>query len=73
MSELRTLLVEHEAQRTPGTALTIACALPDGLYRVSTPSLCAGFVVAAGRVTLCAPILVRRFAYWVTVATRLDA
>jgi len=40
----------------------------DGLYRVTTRYLCAGFVVRGGRVTLVAPILRRRLAYWMTVA-----
>jgi hypothetical protein len=40
----------------------------DGLYRVTTSYLCAGFVVRGGRVTECAPILRKRLSYWVTVA-----
>lgn len=40
----------------------------DGLYRVQTRYLCAGFVVEHGEVTLCAPILRRRLTYWKTVA-----
>jgi hypothetical protein len=40
----------------------------DGLYRVTTPYLCAGFIVEDGRVTRCAPILRRRLAYWQTIA-----
>lgn len=40
----------------------------DGLYVVTTPYLCAGFVVAAGVVTECAPILRKRISHWVTVA-----
>jgi hypothetical protein len=43
----------------------------DGLYRVTTSYLCAGFVVEGGRVTLCAPMLRRRIAYWKTVAVRV--
>lgn len=42
--------------------------LADGLYRVTTPYLCAGFVVARGRVTTCAPILRKKLAYWMTRA-----
>lgn len=34
--------------------------LRDGLYQVTTGTLCAGFVVSKGRVTWCAPILRRR-------------
>jgi hypothetical protein len=43
----------------------------DGLYRVTTAYLCAGFVVERGRVTRCAPILRRRLAYWRTIAERI--
>lgn len=44
---------------------------PDGLYQMTTEYLCAGFVVERGRVTLCAPILRKRVAYWRTVARRV--
>lgn len=40
----------------------------DGLYRVTTSYLCAGFTVEDGRVTLCAPILRKRLSYWRSVA-----
>lgn len=40
----------------------------DGLYRVTTPKLCAGFVVQAGHVVACAPILRRRLGYWRALA-----
>ena len=46
--------------------------MPDGLYRVVTSYLCAGFVVEGGVVTECAPILRRKIAYWVLVAKRID-
>lgn len=42
--------------------------MKDGLYRVTTSYLCAGFVVENGRVTRCAPILRRRLNYWMTIA-----
>lgn len=42
----------------------------DGLYIVTTSYLCAAFIVEQGRVTMCAPILKRRLAYWRTVAVR---
>lgn len=45
--------------------------LPDGLYRVTTGYLCAGFVVDNRIVTACAPVLRKRLAYWVTVARRI--
>ena len=44
---------------------------PDGLYQVTQGGLCAGFVVEDGQVTLCAPILRRRLAYWRTIARRV--
>ena len=47
--------------------------MADGLYRVTTPYLCAGFVVERGVVTHCAPILRRRLDYWRTVAVRVKA
>lgn len=43
----------------------------DGLYRVTTRYLCAGFVVENGRMTMCAPILRRRLDYWKTIARRI--
>jgi hypothetical protein len=43
----------------------------DGLYRVVTPYLCAGFIVANGKVIMCAPILRRKLGYWMTIATRI--
>lgn len=44
----------------------------DGLYRVTTSYLCAGFVIADGRVVMCAPILRRRLPYWRTIAKRVN-
>lgn len=43
----------------------------DGLYQVTTPRFCAGFVVRDGRVISCAPILRRRLNYWWTKAERV--
>jgi len=43
----------------------------DGLYRVTTSYLCAGFVVEDGIVTMCAPILKRKLDYWKTIAKRI--
>ena len=45
--------------------------MSDGLYRVATAYLCAGFVVENGRVTQCAPILRRKIEYWKTIARRI--
>lgn len=47
--------------------------MKDGLYRVTTRYLCAGFVVKGGRVTECAPILRRKLDYWKTVAVRVSS
>ena len=46
--------------------------LPDGLYEVTTAYLCAGFVVKAEMVIQCAPILVPKLLYWLTVARRVE-
>lgn len=40
----------------------------DGLYQVTTPYLCAGFTLRGGKVERCAPILLRRLAYWRSIA-----
>jgi hypothetical protein len=42
--------------------------MKDGLYQVTTPHLCAGFIIEHGIVTLCAPILRKRIEYWKRVA-----
>ncbi len=44
----------------------------DGLYHVSMPYLSASFRIEDGRVTMCAPILRKRLAYWMTVAKRIE-
>ena len=43
----------------------------DGLYQVTAYNLCAGFVVKDGVVIMCAPILRRRLAYWLSLAARV--
>ena len=45
--------------------------MPDGLYRVTTSYLCAGFIVVDGQVTECAPILRKKLSYWMTIAERV--
>ena len=42
--------------------------LKDGIYRVETAYLCAGFVIQNGRIVQCAPILRKRLSYWITQA-----
>ena len=46
--------------------------MEDGLYQVTTPYLCAGFVVKHGKVVLCAPILKSKISYWMTQAVLLS-
>ena len=43
----------------------------DGLYRVTTRYLCAGFVVEDGEVIAYAPILKNKLNYWKTIAKRV--
>lgn len=45
--------------------------MADGLYRVTTTYLCAGFVMQNGHVVMCAPVLRKRLAYWKTIARRI--
>lgn len=45
--------------------------LSDGLYQVTTPYFCAGFVVKDTQVVACAPILRARLSYWKTIAVRI--
>ena len=45
--------------------------MKDGLYRVTTNYLCAGFVIKDGKVVACAPILKKKLSYWKTIAKRL--
>ena len=46
--------------------------MKDGLYRVVTSYLCAGFVIHGGKVTACAPILRRKLGHWKTIAVRIE-
>lgn len=52
--------------------MSMKYTLPDGVYQVTTKYFCAGFVVKAGQITVCAPILKNKLAYWQTVAKRVD-
>lgn len=45
--------------------------MPDGLYRVVTSYLCAGFVIENGKVTRYAPILRNKLNYWITIAIKV--
>ncbi len=45
----------------------------DGLYRVAAYGWAAGFVIEQGRVSMCAPILKRKFAMWKNRAVRISA
>lgn len=42
--------------------------MKDGLYRVTTSYLCAGFVIKDGKLDKCAPILRKKINYWKTIA-----
>ena len=46
--------------------------LPDGLYKVQTSYLYAGFVISGGKVTMCAPILRNKLSYWMSVASKIS-
>lgn len=47
--------------------------MQDGLYQVTTKWFCAGFVIEGGRVTLCAPILRKKFEFWMKQAVLVRA
>lgn len=51
----------------------MTCGLRDGLYRVTTGYLCAGFVVRDGRVVMCAPILRRKLEWWTLQAVEVTS
>lgn len=42
--------------------------MKDGLYRIVTNYLCAGFVIENGLITKFAPILRNKINYWKTIA-----
>lgn len=46
--------------------------MKDGLYRVETPYLCAGFIVEDGKITRCAPILRKNINRWKSVVKDID-
>lgn len=45
--------------------------MEDGLYRVATKYLCAGFVIKDNKLIAIAPILKKKFNYWKTIAKRI--
>lgn len=45
----------------------------DGLYRVTTKYLCAGFIVENGFIVRCAPILRKKIHYWKTIAKKITS
>jgi len=49
--------------------------LEDGLYRVTTKYLCAGFVVKNGKIdySSCAPILRKKIKYFITIAKKVHS
>lgn len=42
--------------------------MKDGLYRVVHGSICAGFVVRGGEITLCAPVLRKKISFFSQIA-----
>lgn len=42
--------------------------LKDGLYMVNSGTICGGFVVRNGKVTICAPILRKNIGYFMGIA-----
>lgn len=49
----------------------ITTSLKDGLYQVTSGSICAGFLVEKGKVVWCANILRKKLRYWMKVAVRI--
>ena len=46
--------------------------LPDGLYQVTKFEVCAGFVIAGGKLTACAPVLRNKLlSFWIRYAVRI--
>lgn len=43
----------------------------DGLYRVTTKYLCAGFTIRNGKLEYIAPILIKNFSYWRTICQKI--
>ena len=43
--------------------------MTDGLYQVTVYNICAGFVVKEGKVIMCAPVLRKKLAHWLTIAS----
>jgi hypothetical protein len=66
-----TYMDRHPTPEATAGRRSVSPMLSDGLYQVTTSSLCAGFVVEGGKVTLCAPILRRKLSYWMTLARRI--
>jgi hypothetical protein len=55
-----------------GSSRSNSCKLRDGLYKVETKYLCAGFTVRNGKVVACANVLRRNIHYWVKVAKLVE-
>ena len=68
-SDANTSLVQLSAP----AARAVGEAMSDGLYRVCTSYLCAGFVIRYGKLVACAPILRRNFGLWRTRAERIGS
>jgi len=46
--------------------------MKDGLYQVTTSYLCAGFVIKDNKPVIIAPILIKKFSYWKTIAKKIN-
>jgi len=55
-------------QFTISTNNDIIIVMKDGLYRVVTKYLVAGFVLKDDKIIHCAPILNKKIKYWKTIA-----
>jgi len=42
--------------------------MKDGLWQVNKYDKCAGFIVQNGKVILCAPVLIKKFSFWIRYA-----
>jgi len=45
--------------------------MEDGLYRVTTRYLCAGFIIKNNKVIKCASILRKKLKYWKTISIKI--
>jgi hypothetical protein len=63
--------VRENRERSTCNDQTMKIDLVDGLYRVQTSYLCAGFFVLHGQVVACAPILKPNLPRWIRIARKV--